>query len=39
MCNEIVTKHLKGTISVQTVIFDYLEKNYQGASFKITLQL
>ena len=39
MCNEIVTKHLKGTISVQTVIFDYLEKNYTGASFKITLQL
>jgi two-component system, sporulation sensor kinase C len=39
MCNEIITKHLKGTISAQTVTFNYLEENYTGASFKIILQL
>jgi PAS domain S-box-containing protein len=37
MTNQIITKHLKSTISVQNVTFSYLKKEYKGAEFCITI--
>ena len=39
MCNEIITKHLKGNIQVSSTTFTYLNKKYKGSSFKIKLPL
>jgi two-component system, NtrC family, C4-dicarboxylate transport sensor histidine kinase DctB len=39
MCNEIITKHLKGNIQVLNTTFIYLEEEYKGSTFKITLPL
>lgn len=39
MCKEIVTKHMKGTISVQNNQFIHNNKKYTGAMFTITLPL
>ena len=35
MSNQIISKHLKSTISVQNVKYTYLEKDYKGAEFSI----
>jgi PAS domain S-box-containing protein len=37
MTNQIITKHLKSTISVQNVKYTYLKKDYKGAEFCITI--
>ena len=39
MCEEIVRKHMKGTISVENNQFLYNNKKYTGAMFTITLPL
>ena len=39
MCNEIVTKHLKGDIQALSSTFSYEGKEYKGTTFKITLPL
>ena len=39
ICNEIVTKHLKGRIEVSKINFDYLKHNYKSSKFKIILPL
>ena len=39
MCNEIVTKHLKGDIQALSSTFKYEGKEYKGTTFKITLPL
>lgn len=39
MTNQIITKHLKSTISVQNVTFTYLKKEYKGAEFIIKIPL
>ncbi len=37
MCEEIVVKHLKGTLSVKNKSFKYKSKEYKGAEFTIVL--
>ncbi len=37
--HTIITKHLKGTITVENEIFEYEKKSYKGAKFTITLPL
>lgn len=37
MTNQIITKHLHGTISVDTIEYPYKNKNFKGALFTITL--
>ena len=39
MCNEIITKHLRGTIQGSTTIFDYLDNEYKGTIFTINLPM
>lgn len=39
MCNEIITKHLHGEISVKTEKFEYQNNNYIGATFNIVLPI
>ena len=39
MCNEIITKHLKGDIQALSSTFKYEGKEYKGTTFKITLPL
>ena len=39
MCNEIVTKHLKGDIQALSSTFSYEGKEYKGTTFKIILPL
>ena len=39
MCNEIIIKHLKGSILASTVTYNYLEQEHKGTCFKITLPL
>jgi PAS domain S-box-containing protein len=39
MCNEIVVKHLRGTIFVVNESFEYLDKTYKGSLFTIKLPL
>ena len=39
MCNQIITKHLKSTISVQNVKYSYLGKEYKGAEFSIKIPI
>ena len=39
MCNEIITKHLRGTIQASTTIFDYLDNEYKGTIFTINLPM
>lgn len=39
MCNEIVTKHLYGTIIASTIKYNYLNENYRGTIFTITLPI
>lgn len=39
MCYEIITKHLKGTIVVENVKYEYEHKYYQGAKFSIKIPL
>jgi len=39
MTEEIVTKHMKGEISVSNEEFEYKDKNYKGALFTISLPL
>ena len=37
MSKEIIEKHMKGTLSVSNEEYIYLQKNYKGATFLITL--
>ena len=37
MSNQIITEHLKSTISVQNVKYTYLKKDYKGAEFCIKI--
>ncbi len=39
MTEEIIVKHLKGQIFVKNKKFNYNNKSYIGASFKIELDL
>ena len=39
MCNEIITKHLRGTIQASTTIFYYLDNEYKGTIFTINLPM
>ena len=39
MTEEIITKHMKGEISVTNEKFDYQDKSYKGALFTISLPL
>jgi PAS domain S-box-containing protein len=39
MCNEIITKHLYGTITASNIEFNYLNKNYLGSIFTIILPI
>ncbi len=39
MCNELVTKHLKGNIQAINTTYTYLDKKYKGTIFKIVLPL
>ena len=39
MTEEIITKHLNGTICVENVEFTYNEKEYFGAEFTIKIDL
>ena len=39
MCNEIITKHLKGNIQAVNTTYTYLNKEYKGTIFKIILPL
>ncbi len=39
MSKEIVQKHLKGSLEVENVTFDYHKHSYKGAEFKIILPI
>ncbi len=39
MCEEMITKHMNGTIEVQNIKYEYNNIYYKGACFKITLPL
>ena len=39
MSKEIVQKHLKGSLEVKNVTFDYQDKSYKGAEFNIKIPL
>ena len=39
MCEEIIVKHIKGTITVSNEKYTYLDKEFIGASFEITIPL
>ncbi|PLY05867.1 MAG: hypothetical protein C0625_11055 [Arcobacter sp.] len=39
MTNQIITKHLKGQISVENVTFSYKNKKYIGACFEIRIPI
>ncbi len=39
MSKEIVQKHLKGSLEVENVTFDYHDTSYKGAEFKIKIPL
>jgi PAS domain S-box-containing protein len=39
MCNEIITKHLNGTIQANTTTFNYLDNKYKGTIFTISLPI
>ena len=39
MSEEIIVKHIKGTIKVSNEKFTYLNRDFVGASFEITIPL
>jgi len=39
MCEEIINKHIKGTISVSNEKYVYQNKEYIGAMFKISIPI
>ncbi len=39
MCEEIVVKHLKGSLNVKNKSFSYKNKDYKGAEFTVSLPL
>lgn len=39
MTHQIITEQLNGEIEFRNVNFEYENKNYTGAEFKITLQI
>ena len=39
MSNEIISKHIHGTLSVDNISYDYKGANFYGALFKITIPL
>ena len=39
MSQEIITRHLQGTIQAKNISFEYNNQNFKGAQFTITLPL
>ena len=39
MCQEIISKHMNGYVSISNVEFKYNDKNYKGALATIVLEL
>ena len=39
MCQEIIVKHIEGTIQVSNEIYEYENEEFIGAKFEITLAL
>lgn len=39
MCQEIVNKHMNGSIEAKNVTYTYEDKEYKGALFRIKLEL